>query len=215
MGKFFKLKINKGTFEKQVSKGLGSKSIKDKAYDRAEEVAKDAKDELVKEFNSHVITKEIDAGASNTKNISRNLLGLPYGEGSLFGFIGFDNSSNPTSEVKSYLKSTGHVSKRTRLQRKGTRRGLYNFKVEVPNMNQIDSLTPMPWEGGRSWVRAIERGISGLSYYLARQLSQSRSGQGLQSRNTVNSGAMYKPSKYMSEMINHYIRRLQGRKIKR
>jgi len=214
MGKFFKLKINKGTFERQVSRGLDAKSIKDKAYDKAEETAKNARDELVKEFDSHAITKEIDAGASNTKNISRNLLGLPYGEGSLFGFIGFDNSSNPTSEVKSYLKSTGHVSKRTRLQRKGTRRGSYAFKVEVPNMNQIEGFTPMPWEGGRSWVRAIERGISGLSYYLARQMGQGRSGQGIQSRNSVHSGAMYKPSKYMSEMINHYIRRLQGRRIK-
>jgi len=214
MAKYFKLKINKGLFEKRVSKGLNAKSIKDAAYKEAEKNAEKAKDELVKEFDSHVITKEIDAGASNTKNISRNLIGLPYGKGSLFGFIGFDAGSNPTSEVKSYLKATGHVSKRTKLQRRGTRRGSYSFKVEVPDMNAIDSLTPMPWEGGRSWVRAIERGISGLSYYLARQLAQSRSGQGVQSRSPIHSGAMYKPSKYMSQMINHYIRRLQGRRIK-
>ena len=214
MGKYYKLKINKEVFEKQISKGIDSKDIKDMAYKRAEEIAKSAKDELVKEFNSHVITKEIDAGASNKKNISRNLLGLPYGEGSLFGFIGFDSNSNPTSEVRSYLQSTGHVSKSTRLQRKGSRAGSYTFKVETPSMNQIDGLTPMPWEGGRSWVRAIERGISGLSYYLARQIGQSRSGQGIQSRHSVHTGAMYKPSKYMSEMINHYLRRLQGREVK-
>ena len=48
---------------------------------KAEETAKNARDELVKEFDSHAITKEIDAGASNTKNISRNLLGIALWRG--------------------------------------------------------------------------------------------------------------------------------------
>ena len=34
MGKYYKLKINKAAFERQVSRGLDAKSIKDKAYDQ-------------------------------------------------------------------------------------------------------------------------------------------------------------------------------------
>ena len=132
----------------------------------------------------------------------------------LYGFIGFVDGTNPIEEVRSYLQGTGHVSKTTRFQKRGARGGSYRFKVEVPDMNIIEGLTPMPWEGGRSWTRAIERGISGLSNYMLNHSASSRSGQGIQSKNRMYQAAMYKPTKYLSAMINNYVRILQGRKPK-
>ena len=210
--KKIKLKINRRVFEKEVAKGRSSKVFKDLAYKKAEERAEEAKKELLKEFEESKITQELQAGSGNMKNISRNLLGLPYGKGSLFGFIGFNHGDDPVSEVRSYLKATGHLYKTSRFQKRGKTGGTYEFKVETPDINAIESLTPMPWEGGRSWVRGIERGISGLGYYIANHSRLSRSGQGIQSKNVYNQAAMYKPSKYMSQMISNFIRVLQGRK---
>ena len=214
-GKKIKLKINKQEFDRQVSRGRTAKKIKDLAYKRAQEKAEEAKKELLKEFEENKITQELEAGSSNTKNISRTLLGLPYGQGSLYGFIGFTDGTDPINEVRSYLQGTGDVYKTARLQKRGKRGGTYEFKVEVPSMNVIEGLTPMPWEGGRSWTRAIERGISGLSNYMLTNSAASRSGQGIQSKNKMYQAAMYKPSKYLSAMINNYVRLLQGRKPKR
>jgi hypothetical protein len=209
-----KVKINRKEFARQTSRVRTAKQVKDLAYKSAQEKAKEAKKELIQEFDQNRITKELEAGSGNTKNISRTLLGLPYGQGSLYGFIGFVDGTNPIDEVRSYLKGTGHVNKSARLQKRGVRGGSYEFKVEVPDMNAIEALTPMPWEGGRSWTRAIERGISGLSNYMLNHSASSRSGQGIQSKNRMYQAAMYKPTKYLSAMINNYVRILQGRKPK-
>lgn len=212
--KSIKVKINRREFARQTSRVRTAKQVKDLAYKEAEKKAEEAKKELIQEFDENRITKELEAGSGNTKNISRTLLGLPYGQGSLYGFIGFVDGTNPIDEVRSYLKETGHVNKSTRLQKRGARGGSYEFKVEVPDMNAIEALTPMPWEGGRSWTRAIERGISGLSNYMLNHSASSRSGQGIQSKNRMYQAAMYKPTKYLSAMINNYVRILQGRKPK-
>ena len=41
-----------------------------------------------------------------------------------------------------------------------------SFPVSGPTLNEIESVTPMPFEGGRSWTTGIEKGISGFSYYI-------------------------------------------------
>jgi hypothetical protein len=209
-----KVRINRQEFARQTSRVRSAKKVKEVAYEEAQKKAEEAKKELIQEFDENRITKELEAGSGNTKNISRTLLGLPYGQGSLYGFIGFTDGTNPVEEVRSYLKGSGHVYKTARLQKKGPRAGSYQFKAEVPSMNAIEGLTPMPWEGGRSWTRAIERGISGLSNYMLNHSAASRSGQGIQSKNRMYQAAMYKPTKYISAMINNYVRILQGRKPK-
>lgn len=212
---FAKLRINSRKFADQVSQVRSAKKAKDLAYKKAQEIAKDAKDEMLIEFEQNRITKELEAGPKNMKNISRNLIGLPYGQGSLYGFIGFVDGTNPIEPVREYLQNTGNVFKTSRFQRRGKRGGTYQFRVKAPLMSVIERFTPMPWEGGRSWARAIERGISGLSYYMANKSPMSRSGQGIQGQNQFHQAAMYKPSKYLSNIINNFIRKIQGRSTER
>jgi hypothetical protein len=212
---FAKLRINSRKFAHEASKVRSAKKAKDLAYKKAQKLAKQAKDEMLIEFEQNRITKELEAGPGNMKNLSRNLLGLPYGQGSLYGFIGFVDGANPIEPVREYLQNTGNVFKTSRFQRRGKTGGTYQFKVKTPLMSVIEGFTPMPWEGGKSWARAIERGISGLSYYIANKSPVSRSGQGIQSKNQFHQAAMYKPSKYLSNIINNYIRRIQGRAIQK
>ena len=90
----------------------------------------------------------------------------------------------------------------------------YQYKIDTPNMSELESITPMPWEVGRSWVRAIEKGISGLGYYLLSNSPKSRSGQGVQASKKLRR-ATYRPSKYMSSIINSYLKQLQTGKTQK
>ena len=76
-------------------------------------------------------------------------------------------------------------------------------------MKNISSATPMPWEVGRSWVRSIERGISGFGYYMNTMTRRfSRSGAGIQVDRRLRSGG-YVPRKYMSQILRNLDRNLR------
>ena len=72
---------------------------------------------------------------------------------------------------------------------------------------EIENIAPSPW-GGRSWVRGIERGISGLGYFLYNRqgFAGSRSMTGIQSDYKVRSLA-YRPVKYMSSILKTFRRK--------
>jgi hypothetical protein len=75
----------------------------------------------------------------------------------------------------------------------------------------IEQKTPLPWEGGRSWVRGIERGISGLGYYLSGRFKTpepSQSGGGIQSEYKVRAGA-FTTVKYLSEILKNLKEKLK------
>jgi hypothetical protein len=211
--KFGKLKVN----QKALIKGLTSTVRKSNQINQqtkkiVEKKANEAKKQLLKNFESDPVTKEIEAGSENTFNYSRTLQGLPNGKGSLFGFIGFAESDKPIDIVRLYLAASGKVNP---VAKKTVRKNQVNFEytVKIPNMAEIESFTPMPWEGGRSWVRAIERGISGLGYYLLTKSKASRSGQGVQVPNQLRT-ATYRPTKYMSNIIKNYVNFLRTGKNK-
>ena len=205
--------INKNSLKKDLNREIGkSVSIKNKAFQVAEQRAKEAKEEMLKNFEASLITKELEAGPENTFNFSSNLNGIALGEGSLFGFIGFNENDKPVSLVRAYLQMSGKIKKTPKKIISGGKT-FYQYKIDTPNMSELESITPMPWEAGRSWVRAIEKGISGLGYYLLSNSPKSRSGQGVQASRKLR-GAAYMPSKYMSSIINAYLRQLKtGKKI--
>ena len=201
--KFGKVNISKQALLRASTKSLRKSSIvKAKTRREVESLAKEAKKELISNFEQHPVTKEIEAGSENNFNFSRTLQGLGYGKGSLFGFIGFVESDKPMDIVRLYLSRVGRVSSGAKTAIRGEFT-TFTYKVTSPNMQEIESITPMPWEGGRSWIRAIERGISGLGYYLLTKSKGSRSGQGVQVTNQLRT-ATYRPTKYMSNIIKNY-----------
>ena len=208
------IKINAASLKKNLFSEIEkSSSIKQQAFEVAEKRAQEAKDEMLKNFETSPITREIEAGADNTFNFSSNLNGIAFGEGSLFGFIGFNESDKPIDLVRAYLEMSGKILKTAKKVKSGGRI-FYEFKVKTPNITELASITPMPWESGRSWVRAIENGISGLGYYLLSNSPKSRSGQGVQASKKLRS-ATYRPTKYMSSIINAYLKQLQTGKTQK
>ena len=208
------VKVNANALKKNLQREIGkSVGIRQESFKVAEQRAKEAKEEMLKNFEASLITKELEAGSENTVNFSGNLNGIAFGEGSLFGFIGFNENDKPIDLVRAYLQMSGKILKTPKKIVSGGKT-FYQYKVRVPTMQELQSITPMPWEAGRSWVRAIEKGISGLGYYLLSNSQKSRSGQGIQASKKLR-GAAYRPSKYMSSIINSYLKQLQTGKTQR
>ena len=185
-----KLVSNSDAYKSGVSKVINEK-------------VKDSKSLMISEFDRHPVTQEI-VGGINSGNTSKT---LPSGYGNLYTFIGFRYGSNPTAPVKNLLALTS-VMKRTSTRVVGSKITTY-FKVSIPSEDQIKSSSKMPWEGGRSWVYGIERGISSFSYYMFKNYTLSRSTKGFQSKYKVRSG-QFKPmyGGYITKILKNFFDRI-------
>ena len=149
------------------------------------------KNQMLQEFNSHPVTLEIEGGI-NASNISGTL----GNKTNLFSFIGFEEGDSPINPIRELLnKSIFRIH--------GGNASIAIATFEIPTAKMIFSITPMAWATGRSWARGIERGISGLGYYLKKSQG-SRSGFGIQSRFQVTKGLKFKNTQYISALINKY-----------
>lgn len=185
--------VNYQSIRTKISK---SKKLIDDTENIVKKRFEDQKDLYIQAFDSHKITKEIQDGPT-----ASNSSGTLGGVGNLFSFIGFNKSDNPIETVKNYINSHFKLNK-PKITSKGGRIRL-DFKVEYPSIDDLKKSTPMPWEGGRSWISSIEKGISGFSNYVYKRFVEGRSGEALQSDTKLRSGS-YKPVSYMSEIISKF-----------
>lgn len=129
-------------------------------------------------------------------------------EGNLFSFIGFQEGREPVKELTDYLDNYITIYGKPNVvsdYRNG--RVSFRYKVAIPSMAEIESETPLPWSKGRSWVRELEKGISGLAKYVYYEFFKSgRSKTGLQiGERTDNSRARGVP------YISKFLQRLKSR----
>ena len=83
----------------------------------------------------------------------------------------------------------------------------------MPTLEEIFAATPLPWAIGRSWARSMERGLSGLGYFLNNsRKAGSRSGGGIQVRSKLR-GGKFKNTQYMTFILNNYYQKIE--KLKR
>jgi len=164
---------------------------------KAEEVVKEnyleSKEKFMDDFENHPVTQEIENGP-NASNSSKTLNGV----GNLFSYIGFYASQTPIQELHNLLQKSFSFKKGPQ-NKNGSK-----FIITYPDVEIIKKNTFMPWEGGRSWVFGIERGISGFGNYINKKFLNGRSGEGVQSSNKVR-GSSFKKVKYMSEMIKNFV----------
>ena len=158
---------------------------------------------LLESFESHPVTRELIEGPE-----AGNSSGTLMGYGNLFGFIGFSEGASPISPVRQMLNLATRIKSVRRAPGSNTR---INININVPDLEDFREIAPLPWEPGRSWVEGIERGISGLGYYLNLRRPSSRSGGGVQIENKLRVMA-FKNTKYMSEIIRNFTLRLRNLK---
>ena len=187
--------INPKEIDKKVAK---SKVFQDRARDIANRKLAQAKGQMIEEFNSHPITRELEGGSDGS-----NSSGVLGGYGNLFSFMGFSSGAKPTKEVRKFLQSS------INLKRGGKGRAGSLVKEFIVNAPTIDNFefASMPWESGNSWVKSVEKGMSSFSYYMHKAHQASRSGVGIQIDNSLR-GRPSTPVKYMSLILENFRKRL-------
>jgi hypothetical protein len=186
-------KINKNEIDKKVG---NSRKFKEEARKLANEKLIKEKELMIQEFNTHPVTMELKAGAEGS-----NLSGTLGGYGNLFAFMGFPRGAKPTEEVLSFLQRS------ITIKGKGKTTGLRTeFVVNVPTIEDFEAFS-MPWEGGNSWVKSIEKGMSSFSYFMHKAHQASRSGKGIQIDNKLH-GSSSQGTPYMTTILNNFKKRL-------
>lgn len=186
------IKINSRKLE-AISKPAIRQRVYAEAAKRIHAAVKRAHQQMIQEFEDHPITQEIDSGPNGY-----NQSGTLGGYGNLFSFIGFEEGMDPISPIRFLLKKALQIKKIDKNQQNI----IMEFLVELPSKEDIFQATPMPWASGRSWAEGIEKGISGLGMYLNVESFQSRSGEGVQSKNKVRSGG-FRNTQYLSKILNN------------
>jgi len=198
--------FRKGFLEKTVRNSPKLAAVIDRTFRKRVIGLKGA---TLKDFDRHPVTRELKQGPDGI-NLSLTLGGV----GNLFSFIGFYSTDDPIGPVRDVLKSYLNLSGRQRKIKGRMGVKAYRYSLTFPTLGAFDVAGKMPWEIGNSWVKGIEKGISGFSNYMyfrsgeGRFLKEkSRSGKALQSRREVNIG-FFKPTKYISEILDKYRKRL-------
>jgi hypothetical protein len=195
------VKIDSAAIYKKITNALEIKGAP-LAYKKAFALFQRAKNTMLRDFNEHPITAEIQAGPRGV-NLSNTLDGY----GNLYSFIGFESGADPISPVKDLLQAG------TTLKRGAFRDNAWYFKISTPSKKAIELASPMPWEKGNSWVYGVEEGISNLSYYLYKKSESSRSGMGLQEKWEINDELAFNKTKYLSEILNNFKDRINNSRL--
>jgi hypothetical protein len=173
--------------------------IKSAALELAESKLENSKKQLLNDFSSHPVTVEIQGGEK-----SANVSGTLNGYGNLFSFIGFPSSFNPIAPVLKLINSIRLIKKSNKkVDRNGT---VFSFKLLTPSVSEFESASPLPWASGRSWLTGIEKGISGLGYFISR-LGTGRSEGGQQADKKLRE-ASFKRTSYFSKMYSDFLKRV-------
>jgi len=131
---------------------------------------------LMKAFEDHPVTRELETGGGSSRYISK---------GSLFGFIGFEKGSSPVSSLRRALQGASIL-----VHKPMPSSFSYTFRAKIPTDEELYALTPLPWAKGRSWLRELEGGLSNLGGYIPSSSETSRSGEGIQSSSSRAGGSI-------------------------
>lgn len=188
----------------QLRRQLQEQLLNDKTvnqeFDRtAQKFFQRAKQKMLRAFDSHVVTQELES------TTGRGL--LP--RGTLFGFLGFDKGDDPIEPLRSLLDKS-IILRPGRTKRNSASK---SYAVAIPSVNELYAATPLPWAPGRSWVKAVEFGISGLGNYMSIESDRSRSGEGIQVK-SANLGGRFKNMSYVSSILKNFQKELLSSGIK-
>jgi len=192
--------MGKINFDSILAKTLRSPRVQRQAYAAVAEKVNEVKADLLHDFNTHPATREIEAGPELESSDV-----LPNSYGNLYSYLGFEDGRNPTMPVREKLEA---ISVQSRPEIRGE---TINFKVNIPTEEELEEISFMNWEAGKSWLSAVERGLSGFSSYLF-TLSRNvgRSGAGIQTGNNMgrSGGKYFVGTPYLFDMLKKFRSRL-------
>ena len=194
MAKSYGGKVNMRLVKRKVA---NSKKLRRHMDQVAKKRFDHAKKQMVKEFDHHSVTRELQAGPE-ASNLSDTLGGY----GNLFSYMGFATGTDPTALVRSFLINSIKLKKSSKASKLHV-----NYSISLPSLQDFDFAT-MPWEGGKSWISGVETGVSGFNYYMAKAAEASRSGSAIQIDGKLRGRGSSAGIKYMSRMLSNFRKRI-------
>jgi len=185
-------------FDAIASKAIRSQRVSEALQKKVKEKFEKNKTDLLAEFRESAVTKEIRGGAGSA-NISATLGGY----GNLFSYIGFYSGEDPIAPIEQYLREFRFSGKVINTKYSKGQISI-SYLIKWYDLETIMSLSPMPWESANSWIKGIEKGISGFSYYMYGEFMKGRSKKGLQSKAKVNLAPTFSPRRYLPAMIEKF-----------
>lgn len=191
------IKVNYSAIRKKLAESPVMKGkVKTIATRKANSFFIPRKRELMTRFSTHPVSLEIQGG-----DRASNISGTLGGYGNLFTFIGFERGSNPVGGLERYLEST------IKLQYIDYKQLNWRFKVTIPERTSIIGVSGIPWQQGASWALEIEKGISGLGFYMKKDSNRSRSGGGIQVKSPIRP-VIVSRTPYLGDMLETFRKRL-------
>ncbi len=169
-----------------------------------------AKENMLKEFDEHVVTKELLAGPDSMENPSGTL----GGRGNLYAFIGFIRGTKPTDEVRKMLSEFTNILNNPTIT-DGRSSVTFTWTVVTPSLSELFEATPLEFDDSKSWLKSVEKGLWGLTHYLnglalnpSKDFSPwSNSGPAIEVKGVVRSDS-FKPTPYITEILNNFKKRI-------
>jgi hypothetical protein len=192
------MRINKNLLKKELA-NQGLPILEKKIMPRLKQQFEKAKKAALQAFEDHPVTQEIEAGKNSGNNS-----GTLGGEGSLYSFIGFGPGEDPIGKLREFLSS------KISIVNKGARKSdmVFYITIDLPSVDDVAQVTPLPWAPGRSWAEGIEKGLSGLGNYLVKEHPTSRSGGAVQVQATIRNSS-FSTTPYLTKIISDLIKALQ------
>lgn len=117
-----------------------------------------ARDYILTEVENHVVCRELREGTVPSSIV-------PSSSSSLFGFMGFDAGTDPVGELLDFLDANIEARFKARMTTlSATSSIILPTKISMRRAGLV-----LPWSSGTSWPEQIEKGVSGLKYYLEKE----------------------------------------------
>lgn len=146
------LLLNNDTILAKVLKSPKGQRI---AFLKLKQQVETAKTQLLQEFDTNPVTVELLQGPEQPYSEV-----LPNGYGNLFSFLGFSVGRKPTEPVRELLEKIYLI------QKPAVDRKSFTFKIRLPSKEDLNDVSPMEWESGRSWIDAVTYGLGTFSHYM-------------------------------------------------
>ena len=209
--KVIKTVTNLRNIEKKMKVGRAARKTVDSVDRRVSKYFVKVKQEFLDKVAEDEVMQELSQGADGP-NIT-GTLGLR--SGNLFSFMGLEANSNPDGALLDFLQEKVNYVKDNQIKGRGNKTYL-SPKITFPNKAEFleKSALRLPWESGRSWVWAVEEGISNLGSFIAtKNWKKSRSKGGVQIQKDILPGE-YRPTGFMSNLYTWLVKRWKGRSAK-
>lgn len=192
------VKINKLLLDKQLRPAI-EKATFPVAKRIAREKFNEGLDNFIKEIEDDPVSQEIIGGTSIER--SRYIKGRgsrKYG-GNIFSFFGFKSSREPIKQLVKFIRDSFRLSVGTRKLNKNNN---FIFPVIHPTEQEIKDNNLLDWTN-RSWITAVERGISNVTNYIMKK-GKGRSEGGWQIEHEIDK--TFVPTKnYFSQKYSNFI----------